>query len=111
IALYRECGDEHGEAWSLHSLGTIYRQIDRLDQTMTCYQQALHIRQELHVSLDEKAETLAELGDICYQTGRPNEAECNWREALAYYNVIRSEHAQMRVKQLRNALVAMGAEP
>lgn len=104
LLIRQELDDRHGEAWSLHNLGAIYRRTGSLDQAMTSYQQALRIHRELDVVIDEKAETLAELGDVCHQIGRADEAGRNWREALAHYEVIGSEYAQQRADQLRVAL-------
>jgi tetratricopeptide (TPR) repeat protein len=86
-----------GEAQRI--LGNVYRHLERFEEAITSYQEALAIMRETGDRHGE-AWLLADLGDTYQQIRQPSQADACWREAAAAQHEVGHHEEAERLEQL-----------
>ncbi len=84
LDLYRETGDQRGEANTVRSLGSLYARRDQLKETLDSYRIALDLYSQLNDAMGA-AQTFKLLGELQCNTGRLLDAEKSLEQAHLLY--------------------------
>jgi tetratricopeptide (TPR) repeat protein len=84
LALYRDLGNQGGEAEALNERGTLYRVSGDLAPAEGCHRQALDLACQISSSWDE-AHALAGLGRCALAAGHATQAQALLRQALEIF--------------------------
>ncbi|MGH3721510.1 MAG: tetratricopeptide repeat protein [Pseudonocardiaceae bacterium] len=84
LAIWRELGDQQGEAASLNAIGMAYLRWRQLGAAETHFKQARAVFQKIG-SAHREAVVLVNLATVRYQAGRLIEAADDIRQALIYH--------------------------
>ncbi|WP_454340131.1 tetratricopeptide repeat protein [Streptomyces pseudovenezuelae] len=93
LALAREDGHRHNEAWCLNCLGVALRRMGRHDEALACHEQAFALLEELFED-HWKIHFLSAYGETCRLAGRPEQALRLHREALELAPKLGYRHAE-----------------
>jgi tetratricopeptide (TPR) repeat protein len=102
LALYRDLGDQMGEAGALDSLGHAHQHLGCHRQAIECYRQALDSFRTIGHRYKE-ADTLTRLGDTHHAAGDLDAARDAWEQAQAIFEDLQHPDAE----QIRHKLKAL----
>lgn len=93
LALAREDGHRHNEAWCLNCLGVALRQMGRHEEALTRHEEAFALLEELFED-HWKIHFLSAYGETCRLAGRPEQALRLHRQALELAPRLGYRHAE-----------------